>query len=40
MTTDIWDGRRDGFHAFVNYHRLAAPNGEGRRTLEKLINNR
>jgi len=33
----IWDGRRDGFHAFVNYHRLAAPNGEGRRTLEKLI---
>ncbi len=33
----IWDGRRDGFHALVNYHRLAAPNGEGRRTLEKLI---
>ncbi|MFD0388786.1 hypothetical protein ACFQ4K_14830 [Tistrella bauzanensis] len=33
----IWDGRRDGFHALVNYHRLAAPNGEGQRTLEKLI---
>lgn len=33
----IWDGLRDGFHALVNYHRLAAPNGEGRRTLEKLI---
>jgi hypothetical protein len=33
----IWDGRRDGFHALVNYHRLVAPNGEGRRTLEKLI---
>ena len=32
----IWDGRRDGFHALVNYHQLAAPNGEGRRTLEKL----
>lgn len=33
----IWDGRRDGFHALINYHRLATPNGEGRRTLEKLI---
>jgi hypothetical protein len=33
----IWDGRRDGFHALVNYHRLAAPDGEGRRTLEKLL---
>ena len=33
----VWDGRRDGFHALVNYHRLAAANGEGRRTLEKLI---
>jgi hypothetical protein len=33
----ICDGRRDGFHALVNYHRLAAPKGEGRRTLEKLI---
>jgi hypothetical protein len=33
----VWDGRRDGFNALVNYHRLAAPNGEGRRTLEKLL---
>lgn len=33
----VWDGRRDGFHALVNYHRLAGPEGEGRRTLEKLI---
>ena len=32
----VWDGRRDGFHALVNYHRLAGPNGEGRRTLEAL----
>ena len=32
----IWDGRKDGFHALVNYHRLAGPNGEGRRTLETL----
>ena len=32
----IWDGRRDGFHALVNYHRLAAPDGDGRRTLESL----
>lgn len=32
----IWDGQRDGFSALVNYHQLAAPNGEGRRTLEKL----
>jgi len=32
----IWDGRkRDGFHALVNYHKLA--NGDqGRRTLESL----
>ena len=33
----IWDGRRDGFHVLVNYHRLAAPNDEGKRTLEKVI---
>src|SRR5690606_7485841 len=32
----IWDGRRDGFNVLVNYHRLAADNGEGRRLLEKL----
>lgn len=33
----VWDGRRDGFHALVNYHRLAAADGQGRRTLEKLL---
>jgi hypothetical protein len=33
----IWDGLRDGFAALVNYHRLAGPNGQARRTLEKLI---
>jgi hypothetical protein len=33
----IWDGRKDGFHALVNYHRLAGPNDQGRKTLEKLI---
>ncbi len=33
----IWDGLKDGFQALVNYHKLSAPNGEGRRTLEKLI---
>lgn len=33
----ISDGRKDGFHALVNYHKLAAPNGQGRKTLEKLI---
>lgn len=32
----VWDGRKDGFHALVNYHRLAGPGGEGRRTLETL----
>ena len=32
----IWDGRKDGFHALVNYHRLAGPESEGRRTLESL----
>jgi hypothetical protein len=32
----VWDGLRTGFHALVNYHKLAAPGGEGRRTLEKL----
>ena len=32
----IWDGRRrDGFHALVNYHRLAAGD-KGRRLLEAL----
>ena len=33
----IWDGRRrDGFHALVNYHRLAEGDGKGRRLLESL----
>ena len=32
----IWDGRADGFHAFINFHRLAAGAGQGRRLLEKL----
>ena len=33
----IWDGRkRDGFSALVNYHKLAAGDGEGRRLLESL----
>ena len=33
----IWDGRkRDGFHALVNYHRLAETGGKGRQLLEKL----
>ena len=32
----IWDGLPDGFGALVNYHRLAGPDGEGRRTLESL----
>ncbi len=33
----VWDGRKhDGFHALVNYHKLAAPDGQGRRCLESL----
>jgi hypothetical protein len=33
----IWDGRtRDGFHALVNYHKLAEGDGKGRQVLEKL----
>jgi hypothetical protein len=32
----IWDGRKDGFNALVNYHKLAGPDGEGHRTLETL----
>lgn len=32
----IWDGNTNGFSALVNYHKLAAPNGQGRRTLEQL----
>ncbi len=30
----IWDGKRDGFHALVNYHKLAGP--DGRQLLETL----
>jgi hypothetical protein len=33
----IWDGLKNGFHAVVNYHKLAGPKGEARRALEKLI---
>ncbi len=33
----IWDGRkRDGFHALINYHKLAEADGKGRRLLESL----
>jgi N-6 DNA Methylase len=32
----IWDGNAHGFSALVNYHKLAAPNGQGRKTLEQL----
>jgi hypothetical protein len=32
----IWDGCPHGFSALVNYHKLAAPNGQGRKTLELL----
>ena len=33
----VWDGRRrDGFHALVNYHKLAEGDGKGRRCLESL----
>jgi hypothetical protein len=32
----IWDGQPRGFSALVNYHRLAAPAGAGRKLLEKL----
>ena len=33
----VWDGRRsDGFHALVNYHKLAEGSGKGRRCLESL----
>ena len=34
----IWDGRRhDGFHALINYHKLAEGNDKGRRLFESLI---
>jgi hypothetical protein len=32
----LWDGRKDGFHALVNYHRLAEGSGKGRQLLESL----
>ena len=33
----IWDGRkRDGFHALLNYHKLAESNSKGRQLLESL----
>ena len=33
----VWDGRRrDGFHALVNYQKLVADDGKGRRCLESL----
>ena len=33
----VWDGRkRDGFHALVNYHKLAAAGSKGRQCLEAL----
>jgi hypothetical protein len=32
----VWDGNPHGFSALVNYHKLAAPNGLGRKTLELL----
>ncbi len=32
----VWDGNICGFSALVNYHKLVAPNGQGRRTLEQL----
>ena len=33
----VWDGRKsDGFHALVNYHKLAEADGKGRRLLESL----
>jgi hypothetical protein len=34
----VWDGiKKGGFSALVNYHKLAGPEGQGRRTLEALI---
>ena len=32
----IHDGRRDGFHALVSYHKLAEDGGRGRQLLESL----
>lgn len=32
----IWDGHKEGFHCFVNAHRLTGSSGEGRKTLESI----
>jgi hypothetical protein len=32
----VWDGNPSGFSALVNYHKLAGPNGQGRKMLEVL----
>ena len=32
----VWDGRKDGFHALVNYHKLAEGGGKGRKLLDAL----
>ncbi|HBH74801.1 MAG TPA: restriction endonuclease subunit M [Synechococcales bacterium UBA10510] len=32
----VWDGNPTGFSALVNAHKIAAPNGKGRKTLELL----
>jgi len=32
----VWDGNPNGFSALLNAHKLAAPNGQGRKTLELL----
>lgn len=32
----VWDGNPQGFSALVNYHKLAASNGKGRKSLEQL----
>jgi hypothetical protein len=32
----IWDGEREGFHSLISYHKLSAPHGVGKKTLEKL----
>ena len=32
----VWDGRKDGFHALINYHRVAEVGGKGRKLLETL----
>jgi hypothetical protein len=34
----VWDGiKKGGFSALLNYHKLAGPGGQGRRTLEALV---